>query len=682
MNPCAPTFIPIEPPEDGFSSGEDESTPSSMEARLSDQDVRSPRARPRGRTIPTIAIDPEGYESMFPALRTANQVDPLKIRSPKMRKNQRDKSRRFRVKGEQIRHSNPVSDKRLSIGHKYSQSSDDEEEEEHSGEPPLEYLKPTVYTPRRSLEFLKPTVYTPPTSSHNACGRPEARRDLRSTDTGAKARARTRSPRRAWRPPTPHPDGKPRGVRPRRTPTPSFQGVPPVGYPGPVVYPPPSYSHYVPAPPRQIMHYPIDYAPPMGPPVVSYSPVPWPIPSTPWLVPLPQPEVMINCPPDFDGLHEHMDWPSFEGDRLSLIQLTNGVAQEAPLRMTSVPVGKDRQLLSVVCDDDSTQEEIKQELRKAAERSKTTGFIPTRQVQGSQDSPCVVRGARVNSKEGVILQEQQKSQEKSQELVDPLQKAPKGPSSLRQFPQMFSSTVKQTLNLAGSESGSWSQSRRWTSFATKERQAFQKMMANLRYMSADQSPFVPQSPVELTAFKASLAESKTRKLDEEVKQHLAKTNANVYEGIVNKTEPMMRFLSGKKFEDRLSPVFAASNCFNRSRIKPPYAAEWPSLAELKEEGDKRSSRQGRCLPLPRLGIVASRFSKEISEACNSNGTIRSEKKAVQVASRYICPVASEEPSITPAVELKPHETPVVLATLLQEIDVVDDEVKKEKEEKD
>ncbi|KAJ4060183.1 hypothetical protein NW761_002237 [Fusarium oxysporum] len=129
MNPCAPTFIPVEPSGDEFSSDEDgSSTPSSMEARHPDQDVRSPRARPRGRTIPSITIDPEGYESMFPALRTVNKVDPLKIRSPKMKRKQRSRRQISRGKDGRVQSSNSVNDEQLSIGHQFSQSSDDEEE--------------------------------------------------------------------------------------------------------------------------------------------------------------------------------------------------------------------------------------------------------------------------------------------------------------------------------------------------------------------------------------------------------------------------------------------------------------------------------------------------------------------------------------------------------------------------
>ncbi|KAF4343679.1 40s ribosomal s8 [Fusarium beomiforme] len=767
MNPCAPTFIPVEPSEDECSSDEDESTPSSMEARHPDQDVRSPRARPRGRTIPTIAIDPDAYESMFPALRTTSQIDPLKIRSSKMKKKERSNRQIPMSQGDQVRYPSTVNDERLSEGHHSSQSSIDEEEEEDSDETPLEYLKPTVYTPSKSVELLKPDVYTPPASSRNSIKRPGTKGSMRLLD----ARARTRSPRRAWRPPTPHPDGRPRGSRSRRAPPPpppppGPRVMSPVGYPVPLVYRSP-FGHYASIPSHPMTHYPINYAsrlgPSMAPPMMPYSPLPWSITPAPWIIPLAQPEMMMDYPSDRDSSPKHEGWPSFEREsgmyhaslppppvlppqpyiyphteppmglhRQSEMNLqppprsepyppaqgsdspwfsrsqstesrheknssTSGTSNASNSSSTAATNGSSTATPSIiqadmiknqsggaqlgskhnnaVCSDDSTQEEVKKELRIAAEYSKTTGFIPTRQAQSSQDSSSVVRGAKINIKRETAPPEQKKAQERSQKPVDLLQSAPKGPSSARQLPQMFSATLKQSRNLIGPESGSWSQSKRWTSFATKERQAFQKMMANLHYMSADQSPFVPQSPVELTAFKANLAESKTRKLDQEVKQRLAKTNACIDEGVENKVKPMVKLLRGKKFEDRLSPVFAASNCFNRSRIKPPYAAEWPTLAELKEEGDKRSSRQGRCLPLPRLDIIAFRFSSGISEACNADGAIRSDKKVIQVGSRYLCPVTPEEHSITPPVELESDEAPLGLGALLRYIDAADDEAK-------
>jgi hypothetical protein len=349
--------------------------------------------------------------------------------------------------------------------------------------------------------------------------------------------------------------------------------------------------------------------------------------------------------------------------------------------MMSVPAGKDRQLFGVVCKDGTKREQIGKELREAAEHTKATGFIPTRQVKSAQDSPSVLRAAKINIKRESQAHTQERSQDTDQKPGNPPQNAPKGPSSSRTLAQSFSATVKKALNLNGSESGAWSQSKSWTSFATKERQAFQKMMANLRYMSADQSPFVPQSPAELTAFKAALAESKTKKLGQEVQQRLAETNAKVAEGVEDKNKPMIELLGGKKFEDHLSPVFAALNCFNKVRTKPPNEAEWPSLAELKEEGDKRASRQGRCLPLPRMDLVASRFREWVDEAYSTDGSIPWDKKLVQVGLRSLCPVTGHEPSMIPPPELQTDEAPFLPAQLLHDIDAVDVE-NGEKEEKE
>ncbi|EWG36628.1 hypothetical protein FVEG_14689 [Fusarium verticillioides 7600] len=312
MNPCAPTFVPVEPSEDEFSSDEDgSSTPSSMEARHPDQDVRSPRARPRGRTIPSITIDPEGYEAMFPALQAVNTVDPLRIRSPKMKKKQRSRRCRSRGKDDRALSSNSVNDERLSLGHQSSQSFDDEEE--NSKEPPLEYLKPTVYTPRKSLEFLKPDVYTPPASSHNSSSRPKTRANTRPAD----ARARTRSPKRAWRPPTPHPDGRPRGSRLRRTPSPNQRAMSLAGYPVPLVFPNPTYSHFPSDRSHPMIHPPINYAPHMGPslvpPTMPYSPLTLPLAPVPWSAHSAQPGMMMDYPVDYDSRYAQMDWPSFEG---------------------------------------------------------------------------------------------------------------------------------------------------------------------------------------------------------------------------------------------------------------------------------------------------------------------------------------------------------------------------------
>ncbi|KAF5670999.1 40s ribosomal s8 [Fusarium heterosporum] len=751
MNPCAPTFVPTGTSEDELSEDEEVSRSSSMEARHSDQDLDSPESR--------------FYDYMFPALSPprAQQVDPRNIRSPRLVR--RKKSKNPGSKKGNLQQATPPSDQRPNLNNQGSSNKNegdgdgDGEDEEDGDEVVVEYLKPTVYTPSKSPETLKPTVYTPLASSHNTSGRPGILKGTRPAD----ARARTRSPHYSWRPPTPHPDSRPRGSRGRRAPTPVVQTMPPTGYPFPVAYPPPFYNYYDLRSTYQVMQPHMHYAQHMVPPMMSFSPVPWHMPPAPWSVPEAPPQD-FEGPLDFECYYEDSALAAFDTDgklvyyagspippsyvypdppprsqpqqrvqyhmppqaghgsfsssqtsdpqgtsqghsmkgrqpnkssSFSCVVTAKGPTTSAPLK-TQVEMIKDqdrtatsdRQLLGLACGKDVPKEVIEKDLRAAAEATKKTGFIPTRQAQSAQDSPGVAKSAKINLKRDAVLQEEKKTTDKNQTLTDPPRNAPTGPSSLRQLHQSFSATVKKTLQLAGSDSGAWSQSKRWTSFATKERQAFQKVMSNLRYMSADQSPFVPQTPAELTAFKAALAESKTKRLGQEVQQRLAKTNAKIADNDgETKVEPVMELLGGRKFEDYLSPFFAASNCFNDGQLHAPFGAEWPSLAELKEEGDKRSAQQGRCLPLPRMNVVAFRYSDQMSEACNADGSAQWNRKLVHVGSRYLCPVTPEDSSMIPAAELESDETPFILKSLLEDINTVGGDIDKatgeaeEKEEK-
>ncbi|KAH6608031.1 40S ribosomal s8 [Trichoderma cornu-damae] len=184
---------------------------------------------------------------------------------------------------------------------------------------------------------------------------------------------------------------------------------------------------------------------------------------------------------------------------------------------------------------------------------------------------------------------------------------------------------KPAKNQNSVEVASWSQSKRWLSSETRERKAFQKMMLNLQFMKADQSPFVPKTPAELTKFKISLAEAKRLKLAREVsaleeknrQREMAKAS-----GSKPVSQPQALLFNGREMEDKLSPVFAARNCFNKEdTAEANHRVEWPSLAELKEEGDKRA-RFGRYLPLPRMNVVAPKIlEREQEGAYNADGSI-------------------------------------------------------------
>lgn len=158
------------------------------------------------------------------------------------------------------------------------------------------------------------------------------------------------------------------------------------------------------------------------------------------------------------------------------------------------------------------------------------------------------------------------------------------------------------------EKRSWSHSKRWMSEETKERMAYSKMMLNLRHIGADKSPFIPQNIAELAAFKADVAEANQEELTRTVGRRLAEFRrrqglTQQQTGHGQKDVKVGKLLGGKRFEDKLSPVLAAENCFNEDITDENCVIRnWPSLAQLKEEGDRRAGRHGRYFPLPRPGV--------------------------------------------------------------------------------
>ncbi|RSL46620.1 hypothetical protein CEP54_013760 [Fusarium duplospermum] len=322
-------------------------------------------------------------------------------------------------------------------------------------------------------------------------------------------------------------------------------------------------------------------------------------------------------------------------------------------------------------------------LREVTDPRKSTGFIPTRQVQTSLGSPRVMNGLIASGSNDSLLRNKRMPRVA---LPQQIGSSVAGSSSQRRVLKPVNSNTQSSSALTGPESGTWSQSKRWTSTATKERQSFQKMMANLRYMGADQSPFVPQTPAELTAFRAAIAETEKLKLTEEVSRLVARATAKNEDGETK--QPLGELMGGKIFSDHLSPVFAMNNCFNK--MLPSnlvMQAEWPPLSEFKEEGDKRAGRPGRCLPLPRLNLVAARYINRPWDVYNPDGTIRWDKKVVQVGSHFICAVTQPDASITPPVELKIDALHFLLRAIIGEIDGVEskeskEEVKEEKKEEE
>ncbi|KAG5953786.1 hypothetical protein E4U53_002642 [Claviceps sorghi] len=216
------------------------------------------------------------------------------------------------------------------------------------------------------------------------------------------------------------------------------------------------------------------------------------------------------------------------------------------------------------------------------------------------------------------------------------------------------------------ESGSWSQSKRWMSQTSKERMTFQKMVTNLFHLSANNSPFVPQSPAELTAFRAEMADIKKKRLSREVGWRVATMERK-------RTHPkdsgeeaanLVPFLLGRKFKDTLSPVFASRNCFaEHISQEDSQWVPWPSLPEFKDEGDKRSLQHGRRFPLPRLGVNMQPIAILSERGCKATWQM----KTVKIDTRFIHPTSdfADYPDFPYEPPLTEYDVPYYLLEAIQ-----------------
>ncbi|KFA47405.1 hypothetical protein S40293_05375 [Stachybotrys chartarum IBT 40293] len=183
-------------------------------------------------------------------------------------------------------------------------------------------------------------------------------------------------------------------------------------------------------------------------------------------------------------------------------------------------------------------------------------------------------------------------------LREPPTNAPTGPAAHRQSANQIFDEPHGSNPPKPAEKGLWSQSKRWMSQETTERKAFQRLMANLHYIGTDKSPFLPEDPVELAILRVEVAEAQKRQLIREVSRRLDELEARNRN---TDAPPLRKLLNGKTFQDTLSVLLIADNCFNaaHSHTQDP-GNGWPSLAELKAQGERRPANSCRQLPLPRL----------------------------------------------------------------------------------
>ncbi|PNY29281.1 Uncharacterized protein TCAP_00804 [Tolypocladium capitatum] len=220
--------------------------------------------------------------------------------------------------------------------------------------------------------------------------------------------------------------------------------------------------------------------------------------------------------------------------------------------------------------------------------------------------------------------------------------SPDGRSS--QEPAETSSQPSRTS--APAEPGAWSQSKRWMSEEAKGRMLFARMMNNLRHIGADKSPAIPRTLTELAAFRAAVAEAKRRELKRVVGQRLEELERRkdlTEEELELVDVKIEKLFWGKRLNDQFSPVLACRSCFN-DPVPDEYElrVDWPSLAELKEEGEYRGGRYRRYFPLPRLNVIDPRvLVTGQEEVYNPDGTIRWQMKAVKYDTMFLLPISPQ-----------------------------------------
>ena len=225
------------------------------------------------------------------------------------------------------------------------------------------------------------------------------------------------------------------------------------------------------------------------------------------------------------------------------------------------------------------------------------------------------------------------------------------------------------------ESGSWSQSKRWMSQNGKERMNFQRTMQNLYHIGADKSPFVPQNPAELTAFRAEIADAKMRRLSREVNRRIValESKKKCPAEPLRVENELLPLLLGKRLADERTTVFASNNCFrplvsNDNRGSGP----WPSLAEFKTEGDKRANKYGRCFPLPMAYLATNKkvgFADDAGKA--SDNTHDRDLQITRAGPRFIVPVSPPEDTHAAGkvLKVKEEELPESLQIIIGELEL-------------
>ncbi len=127
--------------------------------------------------------------------------------------------------------------------------------------------------------------------------------------------------------------------------------------------------------------------------------------------------------------------------------------------------------------------------------------------------------------------------------------------------------------------------------------AYQKMRQNIHYIGADGSPFVPQTAAELAALKLTMAEERRSVIAIKVERLTA--------------ELLEKGTLGRKRHEKGHSLFLLNDsCFDNEDSM--HEGTWPTIVQLKEEGDRRADGAQRQLPSPEI-VYGGSWTRRVDE---------------------------------------------------------------------
>ena len=160
-------------------------------------------------------------------------------------------------------------------------------------------------------------------------------------------------------------------------------------------------------------------------------------------------------------------------------------------------------------------------------------------------------------------------------------------------------------------SASWTNSKTWVSEEARKRQEFARMQERARHMGTDRAPFMPQTFEQFLLLEVREQEAKIQEMRNKIKakeetateKHHGKEHGQTLQPM-HQTEAQA---FGNDTRAGVPAILGPPNSLNPNDLRAQYETEWPSLPQLKVEGDLRiqCGFPNRRLPAPGFNPVNS-----------------------------------------------------------------------------